>query len=138
MRTTSPTNRTWGLLLVTAIACGGCALSATYIRPDVARQAAPGPRPEDVDASLLLIGDAGMSDAGRADPVLRALSTEAAILPQRTTVVFLGDNIYPHGLPPAGDGGRARAESRLRAQVEAATSSGAEVLFIPGNHDYAE
>src|SRR5690606_13297749 len=48
---------------------------------------------------LLLIGDAGYS---RSDSkVLAALKQRSMASPELTTVVFLGDNIYPAGLPEA-------------------------------------
>ena len=55
---------------------------------------------------ILLIGDAGDSverENGNLDkaPVLGALKYFAGFIPDRTAVVFLGDNIYPGGLPDA-------------------------------------
>lgn len=86
--------------------------------------------------TLLLIGDAGAPDA-RGEPVLRALEATAGSAPDRTLVVFLGDNVYPSGLPEEGARGRAEAERRLDAQVEAVRRAGARAVFIPGNHDWA-
>lgn len=102
-----------------------------------AKSAPPTPAPplEDVDATLLLIGDAGVPTAK--DPVLAELTREAGRDPARTLVVFLGDNIYPRGLPRPKDGGRREAERRLSAQVEAVRAAGASAVFVPGNHDWA-
>jgi hypothetical protein len=60
----------------------------------------------------------------------------AAQAPERTLVVFLGDNVYPHGLPAPDAPDRAYAESVLRAQADAALAAGARAVFVPGNHDY--
>jgi hypothetical protein len=88
---------------------------------------------EGVD-TLLLVGDAGEPAAD--EPLLRALAAEAARAPGRTLVVFLGDNLYPNGLPPRGERSRPEGERRLAAQADAALGAGARVLFLPGNHDW--
>jgi hypothetical protein len=51
-------------------------------------------------------------------------------------VVFLGDNLYPAGLPAPGHPKLAEMERRLDEQVDAVRDTGARVLFIPGNHDW--
>src|SRR5262249_17841952 len=96
----------------------------------------PPPADSLLDTRLLFIGDAGEPRAPQ-EPVLVALRAEAARDPQHTWIVFLGDNVYPHGLPPAGAADRAESERRLRAQIDAAMASGARPVFVPGHHDYA-
>lgn len=88
----------------------------------------------DVETRLYLIGDAGAPAPG--DPVLRALSSQVAADPARSMVVFLGDNIYPAGLPAQGTPGRKEAERRLDAQVDLIREAGARGIFVPGNHDW--
>jgi hypothetical protein len=51
-------------------------------------------------------------------------------------VVFLGDNIYPRGLPPVGNPGRKEAERRLSAQIDVVTRAHATGYFVLGNHDW--
>ena len=98
----------------------------------------PGPAPDAqaIEASLLLIGDAGHAD--RPDhPVVSAVREAAASSPERSLILFLGDNAYPQGLPEEDAPDRAAAERRLNTQVDAARASGAASIFIPGNHDWA-
>ncbi len=85
---------------------------------------------------LLLIGDAG--DTAESPALLRALTERAQTAADKTTIVFLGDNIYPDGLVAAGARARQASERKLLAQVTAAKQSGAEFLFVPGNHDWAQ
>ena len=85
--------------------------------------------------SLYLIGDAG-SPAAEGEPVLQALRRDLDLRPAKRVVVFLGDNAYPRGLPPANHSGRAEAERRLAAQVDVVTSAPAEGYFVLGNHDW--
>ncbi|MCU0621038.1 MAG: hypothetical protein MUC69_05990, partial [Gemmatimonadales bacterium] len=88
-----------------------------------------------VVASLFLIGDAG--EPGADDPVLAALTREAAAAPS-PSIVFLGDNVYPRGLPAEGASDRATAEEHLRRQLRVSLASGARSWFVPGNHDWAK
>jgi hypothetical protein len=91
-----------------------------------------------IEATLFLIGDAGAPSSF--DPVLSALETEvqsAVGSVPSTTVVYLGDNIYPTGMPGEAAASRREAERRLDAQV-AAASAADNVYFVPGNHDWAD
>ncbi len=99
--------------------------------------APPVPGATDVESVVYLIGDAGAPDP-RGEPVLRALEAE---IRSRTdsahqVIVFLGDNIYPKGMPPATSPARAEAERRALTQASVAIRSGADAIFIPGNHDW--
>jgi 3',5'-cyclic AMP phosphodiesterase CpdA len=84
-------------------------------------------RADTLETVLYLIGDAGAPNPG-GDAVLRALHDDL--------IVFLGDNAYPRGLPPAGSPDRAEAERRLLAQVEVGADTSTPTIFIPGNHDW--
>ena len=95
------------------------------------------PAPAEVASTLLLIGDAGNPAPG-GEPVLQALTRMAAAAPERTTVVFLGDNVYPRGMPEPGSRDRPEAERRLRDQIRAVAAAGVPAIFIPGNHDWAK
>ncbi len=86
-------------------------------------------------ASVFLIGDAGAPALG-GEPVLDALSALLAAGPDSSLVIFLGDNIYPRGLPAPGAAGRREAERRLDTQLHAAATGSARAVFVPGNHDW--
>jgi hypothetical protein len=77
---------------------------------------------------LVLIGDTGAPLPE--DPTLELVGVWADAHPEKTTVLFLGDNIYPSGLQPAD---RADGERVLLQQIE---STQARKIFIPGNHDW--
>lgn len=89
----------------------------------------------ELDVRLFLIGDAGSPDP-RGEPALIELARQASRDPERSMIVFLGDNIYPRGLPAEGHPGRKEAERRINAQLEVMYSSGARGVFVPGNHDW--
>jgi len=92
------------------------------------------PDPAGIETTVLLIGDAGAPASP--GPVLEALEREIDRDAASTTVVFLGDNIYPRGMPDSAAPSRGDAERRLAAQMAAAAGA-AGVYFIPGNHDWA-
>jgi hypothetical protein len=75
-----------------------------------------------------LIGDAGAPLPN--DPTLAALGRWGDRDPERSTVLFLGDNVYPDGLRPAEP---KRGEGILLQQLRATR---APKIFVPGNHDW--
>ena len=99
---------------------------------------APAPMPslDSIEVAIFLIGDAG-SQAYDGEPVLRELALQSdSLRPVPQFVVFLGDNVYPRGVPPLGHPSREDAERRLAAQVLAIRKGSAQGLLIPGNHDW--
>ncbi|MGE0354090.1 MAG: metallophosphoesterase [Gemmatimonadales bacterium] len=94
------------------------------------------PVPEDsaIETSVFLIGDAG--EPGPDEPVLRALARLASTAPTRRLIVFLGDNLYPSGLPAPEAKDYAEASGRLLAQIAVGIGTGTPTVFIPGNHDW--
>jgi Calcineurin-like phosphoesterase len=112
--------------IVACLLVGGC-------RGHHASPQPPAPVATDVESVVFLVGDGGDPDP-HGEPVLDALRAGIAEAGAPTTVLFLGDNIYPAGMPPEGAKDRAEAERRLRAQVDAGRES--HTIFVPGNHDW--
>jgi hypothetical protein len=110
------------------------ALSACRSGPQVVTPPVPEPDGDSVSARVYLIGDAGAPKPG--DPVLEALAAELRSRAAPATVVFLGDNVYPVGIPEDDDPGRHEAERRLLAQVAVVRGTAARAIFVPGNHDW--
>ncbi len=84
---------------------------------------------------LILIGDAGRLLNGR-NPVVDAVKARYAFDDPRTTLLYLGDNVYPHGLPDESDPTYESSTEILRYQAELGLGGRSRVLFIPGNHDW--
>ncbi len=114
--------------------CAAIAAACTPVGSQPLWQPVPEPGLEDVETSLFLIGDVGAPEGG--DQVLGALTTQMARLPERSMAVFLGDNVYPLGMPDTGADDRAEAERRLKQQIDAVLDAGARAIFVPGNHDW--
>jgi len=82
---------------------------------------------------VILIGD-----AGEINNLQKAVIANASqqILQNKTTVVFLGDNIYPDGMALTQGGLQAKTEEILQSQYQPMRRKGAAVYFVPGNHDW--
>lgn len=89
-----------------------------------------------VDFRVFLVGGVG-DPSSSPGPALSHLKTQLADAPPRSTVVFLGDNVPPGGLPEAGHPARKAAEQRLKAQLDAVAGFDGRVVFIPGDNDWA-
>ena len=86
---------------------------------------------------MFLIGDAGYLPEEGENPVLGFLSEQVKDAGKDASVLFLGDNIYPSGLPRKSAGkGRKQAVKRLEVQLESVAGHEGEVLFVAGNHDW--
>lgn len=128
--------RRW-ILFIAIAAIAGCNTSR-YISSEMFRIDQPYDAKENSAASqsLFLIGDAGAPMLDRTEPNFIALQKQLSVLPEKNTVLFLGDNIYPAGLPPTSDNARAISERILDEQLRIVEQSGARGIVIPGNHDW--
>ncbi len=89
----------------------------------------------DVPFEVFLIGDTGDLSRNKTDAVMEML--QAHFKPeQRSAVIFLGDNIYPRGMPAKGSLLRKDAEAVLNKHHEIVKDYHGKVMFISGNHDW--
>ncbi|QNE39300.1 metallophosphoesterase [Hymenobacter sp. NBH84] len=102
-----------------------------------ARAGAAAPTPSKTPAySIALVGDLGAVATNGRDPVINLLQDWQQQTGEAGAVVILGDNIYPTGLPAPTHPGRADAEHRLNAQLDALRPFAGRVIFLSGNHDW--
>jgi hypothetical protein len=112
-----------------ASACGR-ALEPAILAP------APVASLDSIELALFLIGDAG-SEAYDREPVLEELARQTdSLRTVRQFVVFLGDNVYPRGVPPVGHPSRDDAERKTAALVYAIRQGAGQGFLVPGNHDW--
>lgn len=83
---------------------------------------------------IVLIGDAGELVNGKA-PVMQAVRNLVP-LDKRATVVFLGDNLYRHGLPHEQDKIYSSLRAVLDSQIAVVNNTKAKAYMLPGNHDW--
>ncbi|HEY0177033.1 MAG TPA: metallophosphoesterase, partial [Pedobacter sp.] len=79
-----------------------------------------------------------IGDAGEMNPAQRESLQHAAkhVIPGKTTVMYLGDNIYPKGMGLPGSKEEETTKQILQSQFQPMRKMGAAVYFIPGNHDW--
>lgn len=85
---------------------------------------------------IILIGDAGELHEDGRNPVIDAVKQRFDLQDKRNTILFLGDNIYPLGMPDAGGRRYDEAKQIIDYQVNLLRNSAAQGIFIPGNHDW--
>jgi predicted phosphodiesterase len=86
--------------------------------------------------TVLLIGDMGKPDLEGNDPVLNLIRMYVEARDEQIAIVFLGDNIYPRGLPALNHRLREISERRLLAQLEVLAGLEGKAFFLSGNHDW--
>ena len=93
---------------------------------------------KEISHTFYLIGDAGLSPEGGMNPALKIFQEKLKKADTNSTAVFLGDNIYPAGLPNPKDSTVAyfNAKNHLDAQLNTVKDYRGRVIFIPGNHDW--
>lgn len=90
---------------------------------------------DSVTHTFFLIGDCGEHylDDDPMGKVLKSYMTDAG---RNATLIYLGDNIYPKGMPEVGHRLRRDAEMVMQYQIEWLPATGASAIFLPGNHDW--
>ncbi|MGO4919217.1 metallophosphoesterase [Maribacter spongiicola] len=93
---------------------------------------------KEISHTFYLIGDAGLSPIGDMNPALKIFKNRLDKADKNSTAIFLGDNIYPAGLPDPKDSTVAyrTAKNHLDAQLNTLNDFKGRPLFIPGNHDW--
>lgn len=88
--------------------------------------------------TFYLIGDAGKSPMDDKNEALKTFKNALEKADKNSTALFLGDNIYPAGMPNKKDSTQAYliAKNNLDAQLETLTHFKGNPIFIPGNHDW--
>jgi calcineurin-like phosphoesterase family protein len=85
---------------------------------------------------VFLIGDTGAPRLDGTDEVLALLKSKLYEAGENSTVIFLGDIVYPVGLPEPGHKYYELSEKRLLVQLEILKDYPGNVYFISGNHDW--
>ena len=86
---------------------------------------------------IFLIGDGGELVGEKTHPVIDWLQKNVDWNDARNTAVFLGDNIYPLGLPMKGEPDYERSKHILDYQLKPFLNKKARAYFVMGNHDWA-
>lgn len=85
---------------------------------------------------IFLLGDAGDLAPGGGQPTGDWLRQHVDWNDERNMAIWLGDNIYPLGLPTEGEPDYAQAKKILDYEIDLTRGKKAHAYFIPGNHDW--
>jgi len=88
---------------------------------------------DSVHHRIILIGDAGEMNEDQKKVILQAAEMG---VPGKTTVMYLGDNIYPRGMALPGSKQEDETKKILQSQYRPFRAKGIPVYFVPGNHDW--
>ncbi|NMM48229.1 BamA/TamA family outer membrane protein [Marinigracilibium pacificum] len=89
------------------------------------------------ELKIILIGDAGKFETDDKHPVVDHVLSKYNNDIQKE-IIFLGDNIYPLGLPSPDDKNYNEYREILDRQIQTTELPNSQVSFIPGNHDWAK
>jgi len=90
---------------------------------------------EKVNQRFIIIGDAGKLKDGK-NAVVEAAAKYISVSDSNTTVLFLGDNIYPKGLPDEENKTYPSSAAVLKTLMTPFKNYQAKVYVVPGNHDW--
>lgn len=113
----------------------GCSIQSPFVREGNAANVLPLNK-DDIVHTLFFIGDAGEPLPEGQELNFSILTRQASVHPSSNTIFFLGDNVYPKGLPDVRHAERSEMERRLNEQIAIVERSRAFGVFIPGNHDW--
>ncbi len=90
---------------------------------------------QDVAFTIYLIGDAGEPYVGESSN-MKLLKEQLDKESTNSAIVFLGDNIYPKGMPEKGHEERPDAEKAIDGQLASLKEYQGQAFFVAGNHDW--
>ncbi|MDO5614939.1 MAG: metallophosphoesterase [Cruoricaptor ignavus] len=89
-----------------------------------------------ISHQMFLIGDAGNADEPQALQTLAFLKNKLDSADKNSMLIFLGDNIYPLGMPKKSSKDYPLAKIKLENQLAITKNYKGKTLVIPGNHDW--
>ncbi len=111
----------------------------TYVSQDEQQPAVAKLPTVDPVETLYLLGDAGAREnlEKPSNPLFEHIQRELAKAGKNSSIVFLGDNLYPAGLPKTSKkDDRAEGQAVLDGQLDLMKDHAGRGYFIPGNHDW--
>jgi len=85
--------------------------------------------------SIALIGDIGAITTAT-DPLMGLVQKWMDFAGEAGSIVLLGDNIYPKGLPPESDPKFTASKNILDTQIEVFNQYSGRIIYLSGNHDW--
>ncbi|WP_211212009.1 metallophosphoesterase [Flexithrix dorotheae] len=115
-----------------------CSPKGPYYNNQAKNWKSSAPKENDIYHTVFLIGDAGYARENPLEPTFQLLKSQMDDVEEKGSILFLGDNIYPKGLPEETHPDRSEAEQRIKTQLELVKNFKGKKFFVPGNHDWAK
>ncbi|MEN0004140.1 MAG: ShlB/FhaC/HecB family hemolysin secretion/activation protein, partial [Bacteroidota bacterium] len=130
-------NKRLPLLLLCILMLQACATHHSQVRKAERdwEQTLPPPEAQRIH-TMYLLGDAGYSTFEKTAPPVRHLGEVLKTADENSSLVVLGDNIYPDGLVPEDDPTYPIIAHRLKVQLDIIKDFKGQSFIIPGNHEY--
>ena len=95
------------------------------------------PENKTIRHTMYMIGNVGNGNADQPPATLQILKEKLQASGENSSVIFLGSNVAPHGMPRKGEKkARALAEGQLDAQLDIVKDYPGRIIFIPGEEDW--
>ncbi|MFD1757728.1 metallophosphoesterase [Rufibacter sediminis] len=107
-----------------------------YSLAEIGWRTNPPPPADQRRHSIAMVGDVGKNGSLEDDTLLQAVQSWLTEAGDNSTIVFLGDNVYPTGLPPVESFRHAAAVQRLDHQLALFENYQGKVIYLSGNHDW--
>ncbi|MGB0521576.1 MAG: BamA/TamA family outer membrane protein [Flammeovirgaceae bacterium] len=125
------------LLFILVVFMVGCAPQKPFYNTAVKDWATQQPASDaNLTQTVFLLGDAGKPATQPLEPTFVLLKKQMQQAGNKSSIIYLGDNIYPNGLPDSTDKRRATAEKYLKTQLDLLANYEGKAIMIPGNHDW--
>ena len=112
-----------------------CATQEPFYNPSLAGwQKVKPAATSDLIYEIFLVGDS--RKVFENEPLMEMLYSHFSQAGENSTVVFLGDNVQPGGLPDSTDRHWEVARKSIDAHMDLLADFKGEIFFIPGNHDW--
>ena len=105
--------------LFIVLTVSSCATYGPQYGKNIQRQDADTINKTPISHRFVLVGDAGLASQPQTQKLLKTVGNRLKESGSNTSLIFLGDNIYPYGMPAEkGIDERKTAEAALNAQLE--------------------
>ena len=124
------------LLILTLLSC---ARTKPMYDSDELEPAGTSTLPPNPTHQVFLVGSAGGPEKMEDSPVLSLLQRTLKQAGQNSTLLYLGDNVSPYGMPSKKEDEQAneRAKNQIKAQLEVVEDYEGQVAFLHGDKDWA-
>ncbi|RZJ66392.1 MAG: metallophosphoesterase [Flavobacterium sp.] len=129
-------NKRWLLALSAVVLLQSCATKKAQFGKESGKIVDNFSDTKNLSHTYFLIGDAGNWDTPETPEVFTLLADRLKNADSSSTLLFLGDNVYPLGVPKSDHPDYASARRRLEKQLELSKGFKGKTIFIAGNHDY--